>query len=61
VIIVIGYFIIDWTAPVMLQYLFLASASFVTIMALYELLVRRVGAMRLLFGMKAKATSGERR
>jgi len=61
VIIVIGYFIIDWTAPVMLQYLFLAVASFVTIMALYELFVRRVGAMRLLFGMKAKATSVERR
>lgn len=54
VIIVIGYLIIDWTAPVMLQYLFLAGASFVTIMALYELFVRRISVLRFLFGLKPK-------
>ncbi len=54
VIIVIGYFIIDWTAPVMLQYLFLAFASFATIMVIYELLGRRFNVLRFLFGMKPK-------
>ena len=58
VIIVIGYFIIDWTAPVILQYLFLASASFITIMALYELCVRRVNALRFLFGLKPLKPAG---
>jgi len=52
VIIVIGYFIIGWTAPVALQYLFLTTASFVAIMALYELFVRRINVMRFLFGLK---------
>ena len=52
VIIVIGYFIIDWTAAVALQYLFLTISSFITIMALYELFVRRFNALRFLFGLK---------
>jgi peptidoglycan/LPS O-acetylase OafA/YrhL len=54
VIIVIGYFIIHWTAAVMLQYLFLASASFAAIMAIYELSVRRINVMRFLFGLKQR-------
>jgi peptidoglycan/LPS O-acetylase OafA/YrhL len=54
VIIVVGYFIIDWTSAVMLQYLFLASASFASIMVIYELLVRRINVMRFLFGLKPR-------
>ncbi|MBI5117186.1 acyltransferase [Candidatus Poribacteria bacterium] len=54
VIIVIGYFMIDWTASVMLQYVFLCVTSFAAIMTIYELGVRRFNAMRFLFGMKLK-------
>ena len=54
VIIVIGYFIIDWTSAVMFQYAFLSVTSFVAIIAIYELLVRRIGFMRFLFGLKPK-------
>jgi len=54
VIIVIGYFIIDWNAGVMSQYLFLTATSFAAIMILYEVFVRRVNTMRFLFGMKPK-------
>jgi len=54
VIIVIGYFMIDWTASVMLQYLFLSATSFAVIMTIYELCVKRVNVMRFLFGMKLK-------
>jgi len=54
VIIVIGYFMIDWTAGVMRQYLFLSMTSFATIMVLYELLVRHFNIMRFLFGLKPK-------
>jgi peptidoglycan/LPS O-acetylase OafA/YrhL len=52
VIIVIGYFIIDWTSAVSLQYLFLSTSSFVVIMVIYEILVRRFNPMRFLFGLK---------
>lgn len=53
VIIVIGYFIIDWTAAVMLQYMFLSATSFISIMMIYELFVRRINILRFLFGLKS--------
>jgi peptidoglycan/LPS O-acetylase OafA/YrhL len=52
VIVTVGYFIRDWQLAVFPKYLFLASVSFVIIMALYEVVVKRFGLMRFLFGMK---------
>ncbi|MCM3576240.1 acyltransferase family protein [Mesobacillus subterraneus] len=53
VIIIIGFFIynLDWTVPVKL--IFLISASFLIIMGLYELIIRRVSFLRVLYGLKA--------
>jgi len=53
VIVVAGFFIREWTWAVLPKYLFLAAVSFAAIMLLYEFLVRRVGVLRTLFGMKA--------
>ena len=55
VIVVIGFFIRDWAWPVFPKYLFLVAVSFAIIMLLYEFLVRRIGLLRTLFGMKARA------
>jgi len=52
VIVVIGYFIMDWHVAVLPKYLFLATTSFLIIMALYEFAVKRVNVLRFLFGMK---------
>jgi glucan biosynthesis protein C len=52
VIVVVGYFIRDWTLAVFPKYLFLAAVSFIIIMVLYEFIVKRFNALRLLFGMK---------
>jgi peptidoglycan/LPS O-acetylase OafA/YrhL len=52
VIVVIGFLIVDWHMPVIFKYLLLVVSSFVTIMALYEFVVRRVKVLRFLFGMK---------
>jgi glucan biosynthesis protein C len=52
VIVIIGYAIASWEASIMAKYLLLATASFTLIMALYELVVRRIGLLRFLFGMK---------
>lgn len=52
VIVVIGFFIADWSMGILPKYLFLASVSFLTIMAAYDLLIRRFGFVRFLFGMK---------
>ena len=52
VIVIIGFFIANWTLAIFPKYLFLATISFVVIMALYELLVKRFTVLRFLFGMK---------
>lgn len=52
VIVTIGYFIAAWSIPVLPKYLLLAASSFVVIMAIYELLVRRFNLLRFLFGLK---------
>lgn len=54
VIVVIGFFIADWRIGIAPKYIFLCVSSFVAIMALYEMLVRRINIMRLLFGLKPR-------
>jgi glucans biosynthesis protein C len=55
VLLVIGYFIVQWAIPDLVKFLLIAAGSFGIIMSLYEYLVRRVDIMRILFGMKPQA------
>jgi surface polysaccharide O-acyltransferase-like enzyme len=52
VIVIFGFFFIDWSVSVMLKYLVLSTVSFITIMLIYEFLIKRFGPLRFLFGMK---------
>jgi glucan biosynthesis protein C len=52
VIVVIGFYIANWDARVMVKYLVLSTLSFAVIVALYDLLIKRVNVLRFLFGMK---------
>jgi peptidoglycan/LPS O-acetylase OafA/YrhL len=52
VIIVIGYYVVQWNTGVGLKYLTISTTSFAAIMLIYELLVRRVNVLRFLFGMR---------
>ncbi len=52
VIVVIGFFLLDWRAAVMLKYLALSTSSFIMIMLIYEYLIKRFGICRFLFGIK---------
>lgn len=54
IILAIGFFVIQPGLGILPKYLIIAATSFVGIMATYELLVRRVDALRILFGMKAR-------
>jgi peptidoglycan/LPS O-acetylase OafA/YrhL len=54
VIIVIGFYVVQWNTSVLVKYLFVMPASFIVIMAIYELLIRRVNILRFLFGMRSK-------
>jgi glucan biosynthesis protein C len=53
VILTVGYYVLRLHTHLWLEYLIIATGSFAVIMALYELAIRRVNVLRLLFGMKA--------
>jgi glucan biosynthesis protein C len=54
VIIVIGFYVVQWSSGVGIKYLVVSSTSFIIIMAIYELLIRRFNIVRFLFGMRPK-------
>jgi peptidoglycan/LPS O-acetylase OafA/YrhL len=52
VIVIIGYYMVDWQRGILLKYLTLFMSSFAIIILIYELLIRRIKLFRFLFGMK---------
>lgn len=54
IIVTIGFYIANWETSVMAKYLILSTLSFVVIIAIYDLLIKRVDLLRFLFGMKVK-------
>jgi glucan biosynthesis protein C len=52
VLVLVGYFVVQWQIPDLLKYLVIALPSFILTIGLYELLVRRFNLLRFLFGMK---------
>lgn len=54
VIVIIGFFLMDGPLGVLPKYLLLAVVSFVIIMTLYELLIKRFNGLRFLFGLKPR-------
>ncbi|HSO14052.1 MAG TPA: acyltransferase [Anaerolineales bacterium] len=57
VLLVIGYFVVQWAIPGLAKWAIIFVSSFVIIMAIYEYLVRRVNISRFLFGMKPRPKS----
>lgn len=54
IIISIGFYIVQWNIGIEPKYVTIATTSFTAIMAIYELLVRRINVLRFLFGMRLK-------
>jgi peptidoglycan/LPS O-acetylase OafA/YrhL len=52
VLLVVGYFVLQWGLPDVLEWAVVVVISFLIIMALYEFVVRRVNILRFLFGMR---------
>jgi len=53
IIVITAYFLINLDIEILLKYLILILTSFVVIIMIYELLIRKIGILRLLFGMKS--------
>jgi glucan biosynthesis protein C len=59
VIVIVAYFVVQTGLAIPFKYGITAVISFAVIVALYELLVRRIGVLRFLFGMRKKAATSE--
>lgn len=57
VIITMGYYVLQQGWPMLATYLLIAASSFLLIVVIYELLVRRLNFTRWLFGMKNRKSS----
>ena len=60
VIFIVGFFVIQWSSGIATKYLMITIVSFAVIMAIYEILIKRVSIVRSLFGMKVKNESRNR-
>jgi peptidoglycan/LPS O-acetylase OafA/YrhL len=61
VIVIVAYFVVQTGLAIPFKYGITAVISFAVIVGLYELLVRRIGVLRFLFGMRKKAATSELR
>jgi len=54
VIIVIAFFVVQWSAGIPIKMLTVVLGSFVVSVGLYELVIKRIGLLRAVFGMKSR-------
>lgn len=59
VILVIAFFVVQWNAGIAIKALFEVPASFFVSVALYEFAIKRIGPLRLVFGVKARPRAGD--
>lgn len=54
VLLVVGYFVVQWQIPDLLKWGIIGTVAFATIALVYEFGIRRVNVLRFLFGMKPR-------
>jgi hypothetical protein len=54
VILLIGFYIVQWNAGILVKYSIISATSFVITVGIYDVCVRRTNATRFLFGMRLK-------
>jgi hypothetical protein len=52
ILFVVAFYVLHWTIPDLAKWAIILVSTFVTIIALYEVLIRRINVLRVLFGMK---------
>jgi hypothetical protein len=52
ILFVVAFYVLPWAIPDLAKWAIILVSTFVIIMALYELLIRRINLLRVLFGMK---------
>jgi len=54
VLLLIGYWVVQWQINALVKYIVIASLSFIAIMGLYDIIIKRFQITRFLFGLKLK-------
>jgi len=54
VIIVIGFYVVQWNKPLLVKYLVISTAALFATIILYDLLIKRTSVTRFFFGMRPK-------
>jgi len=54
----IGYRVVQWQINALVKYWVIASLSLITIIGLYDIVIKRFQVTRFLFGLKRKRTTG---
>ena len=52
ILFVVAFYVLHWALPDLAKWALILVSTFVIIMALYEVLIRRINLLRVLFGMK---------
>jgi len=55
IILILGYYIVNTNLSMTVKYVLINLFSFIIIVAIYEAIVRRIGILRVFFGMRLKA------
>ena len=54
VLIVIGYWVVQWQVNALVKYIVITGLSFIAIMGIYDIIIKRFSVVRFLFGLKSK-------
>ncbi len=58
VLLLIGYWVVQWQINAVIKYIVITSLSFIAIMGLYDIIIKRFKVTRFLFGLKLIRTTG---
>jgi len=53
-LVAIGYWVVQWQVNALVKYVIIVSLSFIAIMGVYDIVVKRLSVVRFLFGLKMK-------
>ena len=57
VLLLIGYWVVEWQINALVKYIVIAGMSLIAIMGLYDIIIKRFRVTRFLFGLKLRRTT----
>ena len=61
VIVVVGYYVVQWSIPIWMKALIITGLSFLIVVTVYWYIIRPVNVLRIIFGLKQTPKTGKSR